>query len=94
MDAILQQLASHFTLMETMTTRDYLAFRDKLAGASGFQSAQMRELEILMGLPEAERIPLGPTGSYLTALKEHDAASLRLCGGCALASTIGRRCAT
>ncbi len=25
-----------------------------------------------MGLPEAERIPLGPTGSYLTALKEHD----------------------
>lgn len=72
MDTILQQLASHFALMETMTTRDYLAFRDKLAGASGFQSAQMRELEILMGLPEAERIPLGPTGSYLTALKEHD----------------------
>jgi tryptophan 2,3-dioxygenase len=55
-----------------MTTRDYLAFRDKLAGASGFQSAQMREIEILMGLPEAERVPLGHQGSYLTALREHD----------------------
>jgi tryptophan 2,3-dioxygenase len=72
MDTILQQLAAHFALMETMTTRDYLAFRDKLTGASGFQSAQMREIEILMGLPEAERIPLGHEGSYLTALREHD----------------------
>jgi tryptophan 2,3-dioxygenase len=72
MDTILQQLAGHFALMETMTTRDYLAFRDKLTGASGFQSAQMREIEILMGLPEAERIPLGHEGSYLTALREHD----------------------
>jgi tryptophan 2,3-dioxygenase len=72
MDTILQQLAAHFALMETMTTRDYLAFRDKLSGASGFQSAQMREIEILMGLPEAERIALGHEGSYLTALREHD----------------------
>jgi tryptophan 2,3-dioxygenase len=72
METILHQLASHFALMETMTTRDYLAFRDKLTGASGFQSAQMREIEILMGLAEDERVPLGPEGSYLTALKEHD----------------------
>ncbi len=72
MDTILQQLAGHFALMETMTTRDYLAFRDKLAGASGFQSAQMREIEILMGLAEAERVPLGHEGSYLTALREQD----------------------
>jgi tryptophan 2,3-dioxygenase len=72
METIVHQLISHFALMETMTTRDYLAFRDKLTGASGFQSAQMRELEIVMGLPEADRIPLGHEGSYLTALKEHD----------------------
>jgi tryptophan 2,3-dioxygenase len=72
METILQQLAAHFALMETMTTRDYLAFRDKLTGASGFQSAQMREIEIVMGLPEAERVPLGHEGSYLTALKEYD----------------------
>jgi tryptophan 2,3-dioxygenase len=72
METILQQLTAHFALMETMTTRDYLAFRDKLTGASGFQSAQMREIEIVMGLPEIERVPLGHEGSYLTALKEYD----------------------
>jgi tryptophan 2,3-dioxygenase len=72
METIVHQLAGHFALMETMTTRDYLAFRDKLSGASGFQSAQLRELEILMGLPEDERVPLGHEGSYLTALREHD----------------------
>src|SRR5579884_1455858 len=72
METIVHQLAGHFVLMETMTTRDYLAFRDKLAGASGFQSAQMREIEILMGLPESERLSLGHEGSYLAALREHD----------------------
>jgi tryptophan 2,3-dioxygenase len=72
METILHQLSAHFALMETMTTRDYLAFRDKLTGASGFQSAQMREIEILTGLPEAERVPLGPEGSYQKALEEPD----------------------
>ena len=72
METIVHQLAGHFALMETMTTRDYLAFRDKLTGASGFQSAQMREIEILMGLPEVERVPLGHEGSYMKALEERD----------------------
>jgi tryptophan 2,3-dioxygenase len=72
METIVRQLVGHFELMETMTTRDYLAFRDKLTGASGFQSAQMRELEILMGLSEEDRIPLGHEGSYKNALKEAD----------------------
>ncbi|MGE0792234.1 MAG: tryptophan 2,3-dioxygenase family protein [Sandaracinaceae bacterium] len=69
---LFHQVASHFALMETMTTRDYLAFRDKLSPASGFQSAQMREIEILMGLDDEKRIPLGHEGSYLTALKNPD----------------------
>jgi tryptophan 2,3-dioxygenase len=72
MQEILRQLAGHFALMETMTTRDYLAFRDKLSGASGFQSAQLREIEILMGLDHAERVPLGHEHSYLDALREQD----------------------
>jgi tryptophan 2,3-dioxygenase len=71
-ETIVHQLTAHFALMETMTTRDYLGFRDKLSGASGFQSAQMREIEILMGLGESERIPLGPEGTYLTALRNPD----------------------
>jgi tryptophan 2,3-dioxygenase len=63
---------THFKLMETMRTQDYLAFRDKLSPASGFQSAQLREIEILMGLPDADRIPFGNEGSYLEALNSHD----------------------
>lgn len=66
------QVAKHFELMETMTTRDYLSFRDKLSPASGFQSAQMREIEILMGLGHKERVPLGHEESYLRALRNSD----------------------
>lgn len=69
---IFRQAAHHFGLMETMTTRDYLAFRDKLSPASGFQSAQMREIEILVGLSDADRIPLGRKASYLEALRNPD----------------------
>lgn len=72
MQTIVAQLAGHFELMETMTTRDFLAFREKLVGTSGFQSAQMRELEILMGLPDAERVSLGHEGSYKDALRAPD----------------------
>lgn len=72
METIVRQLVAHFELMETMTTRDYLGFRDKLTGASGFQSAQMREIEVLMGLPDADRVALGHEGSYQNALREAD----------------------
>jgi tryptophan 2,3-dioxygenase len=68
---LFQQVATHFALMETLTTRDYLAFRDKLYPASGFQSAQLREIEILMGLEASDRIPLGHE-DYLRALQNAD----------------------
>lgn len=38
-----------FGLMETMTAYDYAAFRPNLFGGSGFQSAQFREVEIVLG---------------------------------------------
>lgn len=66
---LFELMADHFRLMETMRTRDYLSFRDKLSPASGFQSAQLREIEILMGLDEADRIPFGHEGSYKAALR-------------------------
>ncbi len=75
MTQILGLIAGHFALMETMTTRDYLAFRDKLNPASGFQSAQLREIEILAGLPEDERIPLGHEKSYMQMLRNPDGSS-------------------
>ena len=64
--------AQHFRLMETMRTQDYLTFRDKLSPASGFQSAQLREIEVLMGLDDDDRIPFGKEGSYLDALRNDD----------------------
>ena len=72
MSTLFEHIASHFEIMETMTTRDYLAFRDKLNPASGFQSGQLRELEVLLGLPDADRIPLGHEHSYMNALRDHD----------------------
>jgi tryptophan 2,3-dioxygenase len=69
---LFHQVSNHFALMETMTTRDYLAFRDKLSPASGFQSAQMREIEILTGLADQKRISLGHEGSYRAALRNPD----------------------
>lgn len=72
MTVVMQHAAHHLGLMETMTTRDYLTFRDKLHPASGFQSAQLREIEILAGLSEAERIPLGHEKSYMKMLKNAD----------------------
>lgn len=46
---------SHLEIMETMTPMDFLEFRDLLVPASGFQSAQFREIEILMGLKTNNR---------------------------------------
>lgn len=67
--------AQHFRLMETMRTQDYLRFRDKLFPASGFQSAQLREIEILFGLDEDERIAFGNEASYRDALRGPGGAS-------------------
>lgn len=59
----------HFEVVETLGTREYLQFRRKLMPASGFQSDQLRRIEILFGLEEDERIPLGAPGSHLSALQ-------------------------
>lgn len=69
---IFDQAVAHFSVMETLTTRDFLDFRDKLLPASGFQSAQMRELEVLLGLKDEDRISLGAHGGYLKALRDSD----------------------
>ncbi len=59
--AILRLAVEQFHVMETLTPQDFLGFRDKLVPASGFQSFQMRRLEILLGLESAQREPYGST---------------------------------
>jgi tryptophan 2,3-dioxygenase len=46
---ILKTIVAQIDVLETMTPRQFLAFRDRLEAASGFQSAQFRELEALLG---------------------------------------------
>ena len=46
-------LVGQVDVIDTMTPQDFLAFRTKLAPASGFQSAQFREIEFLSGLKDA-----------------------------------------
>jgi tryptophan 2,3-dioxygenase len=58
---VLHLLVEQFTVMETLTPQDFLAFRDKLTPASGFQSHQLRELEVLMGLGDEQRVAYGST---------------------------------
>lgn len=45
-------LVQQVAVIETMTPMDFLAFRDKLQPASGFQSAQFREFEFALGIRE------------------------------------------
>jgi tryptophan 2,3-dioxygenase len=46
---ILKTIVAQIDVLETMTPRQFLSFRDRLEAASGFQSAQFRELEAMLG---------------------------------------------
>ena len=53
MHVIERVLVQQVDVLETMTPQDFLAFRQALAPASGFQSVQFRELEFLSGAKDA-----------------------------------------
>ncbi|HIF04869.1 MAG TPA: tryptophan 2,3-dioxygenase, partial [Candidatus Poseidoniales archaeon] len=53
---IFRLLASQWKVMETLSPQGFLAFRDGLGTASGFESFQMREMEILLGLEAIGRV--------------------------------------
>lgn len=46
---IQKQLTSSWEILSTMTPTDYLRFRDALGSSSGFQSAQYRLIEFMLG---------------------------------------------
>ena len=50
---IMRQLIAQWDVLGTMSPAGYLEFRDALAGGSGFQSAQFREIEFASGLKDA-----------------------------------------
>jgi tryptophan 2,3-dioxygenase len=55
---ILRLLTEQWRVVETMPPGNFLAFRDLLIPASGFQSLQFRLLEIVSGLPAEARVSI------------------------------------
>ncbi len=53
---IMKTLVSQLDILETMTPMSFFSFRDRLESASGFQSAQFRELEFLLGFKRPEML--------------------------------------
>jgi tryptophan 2,3-dioxygenase len=60
---ILKTLVSQIDVLETMTPLQFTSFRDRLESASGFQSAQFREVEAVLGRRDASAPRAHPEGS-------------------------------
>jgi tryptophan 2,3-dioxygenase len=64
---ILKTLVAQVDVLETMTPLQFLSFRDRLESASGFQSAQFREVEAVLGKREMSAAAAQPEGSAARA---------------------------
>ncbi|KFZ31593.1 tryptophan 2,3-dioxygenase [Pseudidiomarina salinarum] len=62
-------------VIETMTPQEFLEFRDILVPASGFQSVQFKEMEIILGLTRGKRIAFDQQ-SFFNRLNAEDRAYL------------------
>ncbi len=60
---ILKTLVGQVDILETMTPMSFASFRSRLESASGFQSAQFRELEFMLGKKHAKKMADHPEGS-------------------------------
>ena len=60
------------SVLETMTPLDFLAFRDILYPASGFQSVQFRQIENALGLLPTARLSYGGARGYCSVLRPAD----------------------
>jgi tryptophan 2,3-dioxygenase len=60
---ILKVAVAQIDVLETMTPRQFTSFRDRLDAASGFQSAQFRELEAALGRRDPGMLAAYPQGS-------------------------------
>jgi len=63
-NTIQQLLNQQIDIIETMTPQDFMAFRDFLVPASGFQSVQFKMLEISLGLKSEYRIDFDKQSFY------------------------------
>jgi tryptophan 2,3-dioxygenase len=75
---ILKVLVAQVDILETMTPLEFLGFRSRLEAGSGFQSAQFRELELVLGHKRGSVAEQFPPGSAVRSRLEqrHAAPSL------------------
>lgn len=60
---ILKTMVAQIDVLETMTPADFTSFRARLENSSGFQSAQFREFEFVLGHRRAKALSWQPEGS-------------------------------
>ena len=75
---LMKTLVGQLDVLETMTPMSFAAFRDRLDTASGFQSVQFRELELLLGQkrPEAFKVHSPDSPGYEALQRRLHARSL------------------
>ena len=59
--SIVKVMVSQLDVLETMTPLEFASFRDHLESGSGFQSAQFREFEFLLGLKNPSAVKRAET---------------------------------
>ena len=59
---VLKVVVAQIDVLETMTPREFTSFRGRLEAASGFQSAQFRELEAVLGRRDPQVLEHHPDG--------------------------------
>lgn len=60
MRTVMKTLVGQLDILETMTPMSFSSFRDRLETASGFQSAQFREVEFVLGYKRPEVVQYQP----------------------------------
>ena len=70
---VLKVVVAQIDVLETMTPRQFTSFRDRLDASSGFQSAQFRELEAVLGRRDRQVFEHYPAG---TQARERIAAAM------------------
>lgn len=70
-NAIFRTLIQQIEVMETMTPLEFVAFRDRLESASGFQSYQFRCLEFFLGNKSKQKFGHYPDGEARKVLETY-----------------------
>jgi tryptophan 2,3-dioxygenase len=72
---ILKTIVAQIDVLETMTPRQFTSFRSRLAASSGFQSAQFRVLEAMLGRRDERALaPYAPGSAARESIQEAMAA--------------------